>query len=427
LIARENKQYTAFMRDSQPNHYFGLDIGTSMVRCVVGMDNPDNPLQPSIIGYGAAPNNGIRKGVIVHVEDVVDSIIQAVNEAERISGINIHKVTTNINGASVVGINSEGVIAVSAANREITAEDSIRVEEAATILQLPSNKEIIQVFAKNYRLDGQENIKDPVGMHGIRLEVESHIITASTPSLKNLYSALEASKLGINHLTTSGLAGAEAVLTRQQKESGTLLLDIGASTTNLAVLEDGEIQHIAVIPVGGINVTNDLAIGLRVDLDLADQVKLRYANLKTDRQKSWESEIKYKGEEYSFATTEIQMIVEARLEELLDFVEKELNSIHKSRKLPGGVVIVGGTSKIPGIDSFTRDKLQLPARLGKIEKLHGLVEAVQDTTYTTAVGLMILDMLLGNSDEFGGGFIKSGSNINAITNKLLGRLKRPKS
>jgi cell division protein FtsA len=414
------------MRDPQPKHYFGLDVGTSKVRCVVGMDNPDNPMQPSIIGYGEAPNIGIRKGVVVHVEDVVDSIINAVTEAERISGFEINKVTTNINGSSVVGINSEGVIAVSSPNREITVEDTLRVEEAATILQLPSNKEIVQVFAKNYRLDGQENIKEPVGMHGIRLEVESHIITASTPSLKNLYAALEKSNLGINHLTVSGLAAAEAVLNRQQKESGTLVLDIGASTTNLVVLEDGEIQHVAVIPVGGMNITNDLAIGLRVDLDLADKVKLQHANLSNDRQRAWESEVKYKGEDYSFSTTEIQMIVEARMDELLDFVEKELNSIHKSRKLPGGVVIVGGTSKIPGIDTFTRDKLQLPARLGRVEKLHGLVDTVEDPTYTTAVGLMILDMLLGDSDGFGGNYEKGDSGINIITNKLLNKFKRPK-
>ncbi len=427
MIALEYKQYTAFMRESQPSHYFGLDVGTSMVRCVVGMDNPDNPLQPSIIGYGEAPNIGMRKGVVVHIEDVADAIVRAVTDAEKIAGIEIHKVTTNVNGVSVAGINSEGVIAISAANREITLEDSMRVEEAATILQLPSNKEIIQVFAKNYRLDGQENIKDPIGMHGIRLEVESHIITASTPSLKNLYSSFELSNLAINHLTIGSLAGAEAVLNRQQKESGTLLIDIGASTTNLAVLEDGEIQHVAVIPVGGMNITNDLAIGLRIGLDVAEEVKLQHANLKADRKKSWEAELKFKGEEFSFSTTEIQMIVEARLDELLDFVEKELNTIHKSRKLPGGVVLVGGTSKLPGIDTFTRDKLQLPARLGKIEKLHGLINSVQDPAYTTAVGLMILDMLLGDSEHYGGQLEKTGANLTAITNKLLNKFKRPKS
>jgi cell division protein FtsA len=423
LIPQEYKQYTAFMRDSQPSHYFGIDVGTSKVRCVVGMDDPDNPLHPTIIGFGEAPNNGIRKGVVVHIEDAVDAIINAVTEAERVSGIKIESATTNINGASVDGINSEGVVAISSANREITLEDSIRVEEAATILQLPSNKEIVQVFAKNYRLDGQENIKDPIGMHGIRLEVESHIITASTPSLKNLYSSFEKSTLAINHLTVSGLAGAEAVLNRQQKESGTLLLDIGASTTNLAVIEDGEIQLIAVIPVGGMNITNDLAIGLRIDLDLAEQVKLQHANLKSEREKSWDSEIKYKGESYTFSTTEIQMIVEARMDELLDFVEKELRSIDKSRKLPGGVVIIGGTSKLPGIATFIRDKLQLSARIGRMDKI-GLIDTTKEPEYITAIGLMILDMLLGEGGSFNGQSSKNDSSLGSMTNKFLNKFKR---
>lgn len=415
------------MRDAQPNHYFGLDIGTSKVRCVVGMDNPDNPLQPSIIGYGEAPNIGFRKGVVAHVDDVVDSVVSAITEAERISGIEIHKITTNVNGLGVSGLTSAGIIAISSDNREITPDDCIRVEEAATILQLPSNREIVQVFAKNYRLDGQENIKDPVGMHGIRLEVESYIIAASIATLKNLYQVFEKSNLVINHLTVSGLAAAEAVLNRQQKESGTLVLDIGASTTNMAVLEDGEIQHVAVIPVGGNNITNDLAIGLRVDLDVAEAIKLQHASLKNDRQKSWETELKYKGQEYSFSTTEIQMILEARLDELLDFVDKELSEVNRSKKLPGGVVIVGGTSKLPGIDTFTRDKLQLPARLGRLEKLHGLIDTVNDPSYTTAVGLMILDMLLGNSDSFSPQNSKNDINLTAITNKLLNKFKRPKS
>ena len=415
------------MNDSQSNHYVGLDIGTSKVRCVIGIDNPENPLQPSVIGYGEAVNIGIRKGVISHIDDVADSVIAAINEAEQISGIKIQNATININGSSVVGLNSEGVIAINSPNREITYDDVIRVEEAATILQLPSNKEIVQVFAKNYRLDGQENIKDPLGMQGIRLEVESHIITASTPSLKNLYTTMEKANIGINHLTVSGLAGAEAVLNRQQKESGTLLLDIGASTTNLSVIEDGEIQHVAVIPVGGMNITNDLAIGLRVDLDLAEQVKLKHANLKKDRQQAWESEVKFQGELFTFSTTEIQMIVEARLEELLEFVEEELNNINKAKKLPGGVVLVGGTSKLPGIDALTRDKLQLPARLGKVEKLHGIVDTVKDPSYSTAVGLMVLDMLLGDASSFDKHSDKNGLNLTSISNKVLNKFKRLKN
>ena len=268
------------MREQSQSHFVGVDIGTSAVRCVVGMiDDKNETGKPSIIGHGSAPNIGMRKGAIVHIDDVSEAITQAVNEAERLSGIKISHATVNVNGSHVIGMNSKGVIAISAANREINLEDRMRVEEAATIVKLPPNREIIQVFAKNYRLDGQDNIKDPVGMQGVRLEVDTHILTAATPNLRNLDLALDKAHISVSHHTVSGLAAAEAVLSRQQRESGTVLLDIGAGTTNLMVIEDAEVQHIAVLPIGGINITNDLAIGLKTDLDVAEAVKLEQANL----------------------------------------------------------------------------------------------------------------------------------------------------
>ena len=236
--------------------------------------DPNGSNMPSIIGHGQAPNQGMRRGAVVHVDDVADAIVHAVTEAERISGMPIKHATVNVNGSHVSGLNSEGVIAISAANREITPEDRLRVEEAATIVSLPPNREIVQFFAKNYSLDGQRNIKDPVGMHGVRLEVDAHIVTAASPNLRNLDMALEKAEITPTHHTVSGLAAAEAVLTRQQKEAGTALLDIGAGTTNLIVFEDGEVQHVAVLPIGGQHITNDLAIGLKTDLDIAEAVKI---------------------------------------------------------------------------------------------------------------------------------------------------------
>jgi cell division protein FtsA len=385
------------MREADAQHFFGLDIGTSTVRCVVGMADATDPSKPSIIGHGSAPNLGMRKGIITHVDDVIDAVVHAITEAERVSGVHMQTATVNINGVHVSGMNSKGVIAISGANREISADDRLRVEEAATIVQLPANREIIQVFAKNYRLDGQDNIKDPVGMQGIRLEVDTHIVTASTPNLRNLDMVLDKARISANHHTVGSLASAEAVLNRQQKESGTLLLDIGAGTTNLVVIEDGEVQHVAVLPVGGINITNDLAIGLKTDLDVAEVVKIKYATLekkgmpKTIR-------VQHENKDHHFDTDEIFMITEARVEELLELVDKELKKIHRSRKLPGGVVIVGGTAKLPGIADFAREKLQLAARTGHLQSLSGLVDTVQDSSYTTAVGLMMLDMLLLPSD-----------------------------
>ncbi len=397
------------MRDSLPSHYFGLDIGTSTIRCVIGMLDAQNSGQASIIGHGSSPNLGMRKGIVVHIDDVVESVVKAITEAERVSGVQVQQACVNVNGSHVSGMNSKGVIAISTANREITPEDRLRVEEAATIVQLPANREIIQVFAKNYRLDGQDNIKDPVGMHGVRLEVDTHIVTAATPNLRSLDIVLEKSHVRPTHHTVASLAAAEAVLNRQQKEAGTLLMDIGAGTTNLVVIEDGEVQHVAVLPIGGINITNDLAIGLKTDLDIAELVKIQHASL-AEVNEPGSISVTHEDKEYNFDNEEVRMITEARVEELLEYVDKELKRIQRSRKLPGGVVIVGGTANLPGISEFTRDKLQLAARIGNLQPLSGLIDTVSDPSYAGAVGLMLLDMLLmptgnslpqGNSAAFG--------------------------
>lgn len=373
--------------------FVGLDVGTSAVRCVVGIVDPNSPGKVSIVGHGQARNVGMRRGIVVHVDDAAEAIVQALTEAERVSGMRIQGATVNSNGSHVSGMNSKGVIAISAANREITPEDRMRAEEAATIVQLPSNREIIQVFAKNYRLDGQENIKDPVGMHGVRLEVDTHIVTAATPNLRNLDMALEKAQVAPHNHTLSSLAAAEAVLDRQQKEAGTVLLDIGAGTTNLVVLEDGEVQHVAVIPMGGIHITNDLAIGLKTDLDVAEAVKVKFATLESKANKR-DIRIKVEGRDHIFKAEEVTMIAEARVEELFEYVQKELTRIHRAHKLPGGVVLVGGTAKLPGMAEFAKDKLQLASRVGKLHSVSGLVDTVADPIYATATGLMVLDMLL---------------------------------
>lgn len=405
----------------KPEQFIGLDIGTSSVRCVVGTFDPNGSNMPSIIGHGQAPNQGMRRGAVVHVNEVADAIVHAVTEAERISGMSIKRATVNVNGAHVSGLNSEGVIAISAANREITHEDRLRVEEAATIVSLPPNREIVQFFAKNYSLDGQRNIKDPVGMHGVRLEVDAHIVTASSPNLRNLDMALEKAEIHATHHTVSGLAAAEAVLTRQQKEAGTALVDIGAGTTNLIVFEDGEVQYIAVLPIGGQHITNDLAIGLRTDLDVAEAVKLQHADLRKSAKKTTAT-VKIGSKTHDFPFEEITMIIEARAEELLEYVDKELQKIKRSRKLPGGVVLTGGSAKLPGLDELTREKLQLPARIGKLRGVSGLVDTVEDPGFTTVVGLMLLDMLLLPNLPPGSG--SNSQQARAFLDGMFGRFKR---
>lgn len=406
------------MRDSNP--FVGIDIGTSTVRCVIGVVGQENG-ELSVVGHGQAPNKGMRKGVVAHIDDAAEAIHHAVNAAERLSGMRVSGATVNVNGAHVSGVDSKGVIAISNADRQITIDDRLRVEEAAAILRLPSNREIIQIFAQNYRLDGQDNIKDPVGMQGVRLEVDTHIVTAATPNLRSLDASTEKAEIHVRNHTLSSLAAAEAVLDRQQKEAGTVLVDIGAGTTNIVVLEDGEVQHVAVLPIGGQHITNDLAIGLRTDLDIAEAVKIHHASLDSAPKRN--VRVKVNDNSYIFKAEDITMITEARVEELFEHVNRELVKIHRAHKLPGGVVLVGGTSKLPGIAEFAKDKLQLAARIGKLQPISGLVDSVSDETYCTAVGLMTLDMLLV-PDERHHQNGHSGSRTQSLIDKIIGRFGR---
>lgn len=411
------------MSEEKFSYFVGLDIGTTAVRCVVGELTPDAAL-PSIIAFSESANTGLRKGIVAHVDEVSQAVINAVTEAERVSGREIKAATVNVNGAHVQGINSKGVVAISSPNREIADDDRQRAEEAATIVQLPANKEIIQIFAKNYRLDGQENIKDPVGMHGVRLEVDTHILLAGVPALKMLDQVLTRGELQAAHRTVSSLAAAEAVLDRKQKESGVAVVDIGAATTNVIVIEDGEVEHIAVIPMGGNHITNDLAIGLKTDLDVAELIKVKHASL--SKSVHGEGSFVKNGEEVRFDREMMRLIAQARVEEILEYVDKEFKEVHRSKKLPGGVVFVGGSAKLPGLVDFAKETLELPARIGNLKQITKVVDGLDDQIFTPAVGLMLLDMYLGPASS--GMFDEVGSSIfasvKAPLNSIFGRFRR---
>lgn len=412
------------MQEQKLSYFTGIDVGTTAVRCVVGELAAD-AAAPTIIGFSSAENTGMRKGNVAHVDEVAEAIVKSIAEAERMSGREITKATVNINGSHVEGISSKGVIAISSADRQISIEDRLRVEEAATIVQLPPNKDIIQVFAKNYHLDGQENIKDPVGMHGVRLEVDTHIVLASTPALNSLNQALDKAEVRPDHHTVTSLAAAEALLDRKQKESGVAVVDIGAATTNLVVIEDGEVEHVAVIPMGGTHVTNDLAIGLKTELDIAETIKLKHASL--SKTSSGETSFVKNGEELRFDRQMIRLIAASRIEELFEYVDKELKKIHRSRKLPGGVVITGGGSKLPGIADLAKETLELPARVGNWKHISRVVDGLDDNIFAPAVGLMMLDMFLGPANSHGNetaepGFIQSVTdNLSSIFNRISRR------
>jgi cell division protein FtsA len=411
------------MSEEKLQYFVGLDIGTSAVRCIVGELSSDSSA-PTVIGFSRVENSGMRKGNVAHIEEVAQAVAQAISEAERMSGREVRQATVNVNGSHVEGVNSKGVVAISSPDRIISIEDRMRVEEAATVVQLPANKEIIQVFAKNYRLDGQENIKDPVGMHGVRLEVDTHIIVASTPALRSLDQALERAEIRASHRTVSSLAAGEAVLDRKQKESGVCVLDMGAATTNLLVIEDGEVEHVAVIPMGGTHITNDLAIGLKTDLNIAELIKLKHASLSKDS--VGETSFVVKGEEFRFDRDMMRLIVEARVEEILEFADHELKKIKRSRKLPGGIVLTGGTAHLPGLVDFTKEVMELPARTGNWKHVKRVVDGMDEHEFAPAVGLMMLDMYLGPAAEIS--YVEQNhgvfSSVNSSLNTILGRFRK---
>lgn len=398
--------------------YIGLDIGSTKVCCIVGL-HEDGAALPSVIGVGTAPTSGMRKGVVVDVEETVTSITAAVDEAERISGVAIDRATISIDGAHVASQNSKGVIAVARADQEIMVEDLVRVEEAATAIQLPPNREIIQVFPRSYSVDGQENIKDPVGMHGVRLEVESHIITGSVPAIKNLDRSIHQAGIEIQGQVLVPLAAARAVLTKKQMELGVALIDIGGGTTGVAVYEEGDILYSSVVPVGAGHITNDLAIGLKTSVDVAEKIKLKYvrahvarANL-AERVRIEELE----GDEDSVVTRkELQHIVGARLDEIFQLVKAELKKVGKDMMLPGGVVLTGGGAKMPGIEELAKEALQLPAIVGKPEGFSGIVDRINDPAYAAPIGLMLENMSHGQTQAMPGAGI--GQTVDKIKKTL---------
>lgn len=401
--------------------YAGIDIGTTNVRAVIGIVGDDD-ITPTIVGAGKAANRGMRKGTINNVEEVATAINIAVEEAERISGQQLAGATVSVNGPHIVGLNSKGVIAISGQGHEITHDDLQRVEEAASVVQLPANREILQVFAKSYSLDGQENIKEPFGMSGVRLEVDAHIITAATPALKNIDKTMEVAGININRHILVGLGAAESVLEPKQRESGVGVIDIGAATTNLIVLEEDDVQHAAVIPVGSNNLTNDLAIGLKTDLDIAEKVKKEFSSaMGTTRQTRKHIEVGSEDDKIVFERQLVDDIVAARLDELFELVNRELKKINRDGKLPGGLVLVGGGALLPGIDEFVKEKMQLPSKLGVPKNYSGIIDTTNTPEYAAAVGLMMLDMNFGQA--YGGSSGSRGGDYGAMLKNFLGRFR----
>lgn len=400
----------------------GLDIGTTTVRCVVGHIDGTTGV-PTIVGVGSAPNSGMRKGVVVNLSGPSQAIDDALGEAERMSGYQVDMATISINGSHIVSTHTDGMIAVGSADHEVNRDDLLRIEEVATLGKVPANREILDVIPHSYKLDGQDNIKDPLGMTGTRLEIDAHVVSALVPYLTNLQKATDDAKVSPRSIIVAGIAAARAVLSEQQIENGVALVDIGGTTTNMAIYEEGDLQYAAVIPLGGVNITNDLAIGLKTDPEIAEKIKIEHASSVVRRERSGVS-MKIGGEIYSFDTKDIDEIVEARLEEIFEAVQNEFKKAKRAGKLPGGIVLTGGSAQLKDIVDYAKEYLGLAAKIGKTSGYGGVADDIEKPQFATAVGLMLIDSTSDNIGQVRKK--KSGSKLSGgggIISKFLARFK----
>lgn len=394
------------MKKSKYNFIAGLDIGSSAVRMAVGQlvsrsEEDSGRLELQILGAAEAPSTGVKKGTISSIEDVVSSVSACLERMERIVGAPIESAVVGVTGLHIISQNSKGVVAVSKVNREISEEDVNRAVEASRAIATPLNYEVLHVLPKNFSIDSQGNIKDPIGMTGIRLEVDSQIILGSNSQIKNLTRAVYRTGLNVDDLVLSILAAAEAVITERQKEIGVLVVNIGVVTTSIAVFEGGEILHLAILPVGSEHITNDIAIGLRTSIDIAEAVKTEYGDCAPGViNKRDEIDLFELGspEHETVKRQYLAEIIEARVEEILRKVDQELIRVKRSGLLPAGVVFTGGGAKLPGLLEVTKRILRLPAMLGYPLNMLSVSDKVNDLAFSTAVGLV----KWGSLFEFGG-------------------------
>ncbi|MFZ6036391.1 MAG: cell division protein FtsA [Patescibacteria group bacterium] len=382
----------------------GLDVGSTAIRIVVGQMNPADR-KMHVLGAVETPAEGVSKGTITSIEDAVSSISSALEQVERMTGVPVEHVFVGINGSHITSQDSHGVIAVSKSDGEIKEEDVERVIEAAQAVATPPNYEILHVIPRSFSVDNQTGIKDPIGMTGIRLEVDAQIIQGLSSQIKNITKCVYRTGVDIDDLVLGVLAGAEAVLTRKQKDLGVALLNIGGTTTSLLVFEEGDVLHSAILPVGSSHITNDIAIGLRTSIDLAEKIKVEYGSALPDeinkRDEINLNELDSR-EEGVVSHKHIAEIIEARCEEIFTMADKELQKIDRAGLLPAGVVLTGGGAKLNGLVEVAKRQFKLPAALGyPLELGSTAVDKVNDLNYSTAIGL--LHWGAGLTDDGGAG------------------------
>ncbi len=369
----------------------GLDIGNSKIRAAVAVMDEEST-QPNIIGVGVSPSGGLRKGNVIDVEEMVANVSSALEDAERMAGEPIHAVFLGISGDHISSMDSKGVIAISHTGNEIIEDDVDRVLEAAQAVAIPNNRRILRIIPKNFTVDEQMGIKYPVGMTGIRLEVLAHLVTGLVPAVKNIEKCVHQAGVDINDIIPCGLAAAEAVLTKRQKELGVVVIDIGCGGTNVSVFEEGTVLHSASLPVGGDNVTNDIAIGLRTSIDTAEKIKIEYGSCIPEDihdRETIDLSLLSKIDTQTVSKKQLAEIIQARYHEIFAMVKDELAKVQRDGMLPAGAILCGAAVKMPGVIDLAREVLHLPIQIGFPTNYEGVVDKIEDPAYASVLGLVV--------------------------------------
>lgn len=366
---------------------FALDIGTTKICALVGAVR-ERQLQ--IIGLGIEPARGMRKGMIVDVGEASVAIAKAVEAAEQTSGYHLSQAFVSMAGEHIGCTNSRGAVAIGRNDTGVTAQDIERALDAAQAIPVPHNRQIVHLIPRSYTVDEQDGVRSPLGMHGFRLEVEAHIVTAASSALQNLATCTDNVGITPNEYVLNAIASAEAVLEANEREMGVIVADIGGGTTDLALYMQGSVWHTKVIPVGGYHITNDIAIGLRAPYHVAEDVKIRFgdcrpAEIDPDYVFTVEP---FGGEKIHVGRQDLAQVIEARVDELFQLILQEIQRSGYDGLLPAGIVLTGGTAQLRGITQVAERVLNVPARVATPRNLVGLVDALQSPAYATGVGLL---------------------------------------
>lgn len=366
----------------------GLDIGTSKVVAIVGEVTPAGEIE--IIGIGSHPSRGLKKGVVVNIESTVHSIQRAIEEAELMAGCQIHSVFAGIAGSHVRSLNSHGIVAIK--DREVTTADVDRVIDAARAVAIPADQKILHIIPQEFVIDGQEGIKEPVGMAGVRLEAKVHLITGAVSAAQNIIKCVRRCGLEVDDIILEQLASSYSVLTEDEKDLGVCLVDMGGGTTDIAIFSEGAIRHTAVIPIAGDQVTNDIAVALRTPTQYAEDIKIKYACALRQLANPDETiEVPSVGDREPRKLSRMTLIdvVEPRYAELLDLVQAELRRSGYEDLIAAGVVLTGGSAKMEGVVDLAEEVFNMPVRLGVPQFISGLADVVRNPIHATGVGLLL--------------------------------------